>query len=169
METTTQNHTGQIIKQVLNAWTAQNKKVSDFFNQYEDDVYLKEIAPNKNRAIYLLGHLTAVNDGLLPLMGFGDKLYPELAEVYIRTPDRSVADKHTVDELKQKWESINETLNKHFEQLNNEDWLDRHMSVSPEDFKLQPMRNKLNVMIDRTVHQSYHLGQLNLMEAPVTA
>lgn len=169
METTTQNQTGQIIKQVLNAWTAQNKAVSSFFSQYEDDAYMKEVAPNKNRAIYLLGHLTAVNDGLLPLMGFGEKLYPELAEVYLHTSDRSAADKHTVSDLKQKWETVNETLNKHFEKLSNEDWLDRHTSISPEDFKLEPMRNRLNVIIGRTIHQSYHVGQLNLLEAPVTA
>jgi len=43
------------------------------------------------------------------------------------------------------------------------DWMGRHMSVSEEDFAKEPQRNKFNVLIGRTNHQSYHLGQLNLL------
>jgi len=34
----------------------------------------QQVAPGKNRLIYLWGHLTAVNDGLLPLLGIGERL-----------------------------------------------------------------------------------------------
>jgi hypothetical protein len=47
--------------------------------------------------------------------------------------------------------------------MSTADWLDRHMSISAEDFKREPMRNKLNVLINRTNHESYHLGQLMLL------
>ncbi len=36
--------------------------------------------------------------------------------------------------------------------------------VSPEDFALDPKRNKLNLLIGSTNHTSYHLGQLNLLK-----
>ena len=35
----------QIIKQMINIWTAQNKVVTDFFNKHPDEVYTKEVAP----------------------------------------------------------------------------------------------------------------------------
>jgi len=80
MQTQTNNATAteQMIKQVINSWISQNKAVTSFFNKYNDDAYLNEVAPGRNRAIYLLGHLTATNDSLLPLLGLGDKLYPQL-------------------------------------------------------------------------------------------
>jgi len=37
------------------------------------------------------------------------------------------------------------------------------MAVSDEDFSKEPHRNKLNVIINRTNHMSYHLGQLILL------
>jgi len=40
------------------------------------------------------------------------------------------------------------------------EWFTRHTSVSEEDFIKEPHRNKLNVLITRATHQSYHLGQL---------
>ena len=45
-----------------------------------------------NRIIYLLGHLTAVHDAMIPLLRVGERLYPELADVFIKKPDRAVAD-----------------------------------------------------------------------------
>jgi hypothetical protein len=42
--------------------------------------------------------------------------------------------------------------------------MDRHTAVSEADFALNPSRNKLSILISRTNHQSYHLGQLNLLD-----
>lgn len=39
-------------------------------------------------------------------------------------------------------------------------WMEKHSRVSEEDFTADPLRNKLNVLIGRTAHQSYHTGQL---------
>jgi hypothetical protein len=41
-----------------------------------------------------------------------------------------------------------------------QDWLGRHTAVSEEDFQKEKHRNKLNVLISRTNHAGYHLGQL---------
>jgi len=157
--------TNQIIKQVINYWADRNKAVTDFFNKYSDDVYLKEVAPNRSRPIYLFGHLIAVNDGMLPLLGLGEKIFPQFDEIFISAPDKSVADLPSLTELKQCWGKLNAILTDRFNKMSAEEWLGRHMSISAEDFKLDPLRNKLNVLINRTNHQSYHLGQLYLLNA----
>ena len=41
-----------------------------------------------------------------------------------------------------------------------EDWFTKHSAISAEDFAKEPHRNKLNILINRTVHQGYHMGQL---------
>ena len=68
----------QIIALLRNAWRTQTNAVSEYFKKYPDDFYDREIAPGRNKATYILGHLISTNDGLLPLFGFGNKLYPEL-------------------------------------------------------------------------------------------
>jgi hypothetical protein len=156
--------TKQIIKQQINAWKGQNIAVSKFFNKYPDEVYLNEIAPGRNRAVYLLGHLVAVSDGLMTLLGFGEKLYPELEEIFLKNPDRFFADIPSVADLKQKWETVNIALTAHFESMHPEEWLSGHKRVSAEDFAIDPTRNKLNVLISRTNHQSNHMGQLQLLK-----
>jgi hypothetical protein len=41
-----------------------------------------------------------------------------------------------------------------------DEWFTRHNNVSAADFANEPHRNKLNIIINRTNHTSYHLGQL---------
>lgn len=155
--------TEQLIKQVILSWTSRNVAVTHFFNIHNDDeVYSHEVAPGRNRAIYLLGHLIATNDALLVLFDISDKLFPEL-EVFSRTPDKTFEITHTIEELKKQWDVVNTTLTDHFNAMTTEQWFERHMAVSPEDFAKDPQRNKLNVLLGRTNHQSYHLGQLNLL------
>lgn len=152
----------QVITLVVSTWASRNKAFSDFFNKYPDQDYLKEVAPERNRAIYLLGHLIATNDAMLPLFDLGQRLFPEL-EVFSGNADRSFEITDTVAGLKQKWEKLNLTLTGHFTKMNPENWLGKHTSVSEEDFAKEPHRNKLNVLLSRTNHLSYHLGQLNLL------
>ncbi|MCW3121455.1 MAG: hypothetical protein JWQ38_947 [Flavipsychrobacter sp.] len=150
----------QAISLMVNQWETQNKRVTDFFNKYPDEHYLDEVAPGRNRGIYLLGHLAATNDALLPLLGIGDKLYPELAPLFFSVPDNKEATFPSIAELKQKWEIVNATLAAHFAEMKPQDWLGRHTAVSEEDFAKEPHRNKLTVLLGRTNHQSYHIGQL---------
>ncbi len=156
--------THQIIRQIITAWAGQNKLVTDFFGRYNESVYLKDIAPGLNRPVYILGHLVAVSDSIIPMFGLGKRLFPELEPIFIITPDKTVAEIPSIAVLKEKWAIINETLSDHFQIMSLGDWMDRHMSVSVADFELNPMRNKLNVLISRTIHIGYHMGQLNLVK-----
>lgn len=152
--------TTQIITQVINAWNAQNKNIANFFNKFEDDVYLNPVAPGRNRAAYILGHLISSNDGLFPLFGFGERIYPQFEELFSLNSDGTFTAIPSVGELKQYWDKVNATLLERFNTVTAQEWLSRHTRVSEEDFAKDPNRNKLNVLMGRTSHTSYHTGQL---------
>ena len=81
---------------------------------------------------------------------------------FIDSADKAVADPIPVAELRQAWKFVHETLSAHFEQLSPAEWLERHSTVSEEDFAKEPHRNRLAILMSRTGHVSYHLGQLML-------
>ncbi len=83
--------------------------------------------------------------------------------MFSTSPDKAVDNLPSISELKEKWKQVNSTLTGHFKAMTPADWLGRHSNVSEEDFAKEPGRNKLNVLMGRTNHQSYHLGQLNLL------
>ncbi len=150
----------QAIIQVIKSWVAQNTAITDIFTKYDDDFYFKEVAPGRNRAVYLLGHLIAMNDFLLPMLGLGDKLYPELEEPFVTKPDRAAAKIPSIQTLREYWDVLNQTLAGHFDKMTQADWFSRHTKVSEEDFQKDPLRNKLNVLLGRIGHMNYHRGQL---------
>jgi ribose 1,5-bisphosphokinase PhnN len=39
------------------------------------------------------------------------------------------------------------------------DWAQRHTAVSEEDFAKDASRNRFSILLSRTNHLSYHLGQ----------
>ena len=65
-----------------------------------------------------------------------------------------------IDELKKYWNEVNTELTEHFSTMQPAEWFAPHTAVSEKDFEKEPHRNKLNVLITRSTHQSYHLGQL---------
>jgi hypothetical protein len=161
METTTQSNL--LVKMILMAWDAQNSYLNKLISSLTDEQLGKEIAPGKNTGVYLLGHLIAVSDGMLPLLGFGDRLFPEMEEMFIKNPDKAGQVFPSVTELKQRLEAVNTKLNSHFGSTDIDGWLSRHTAVSSEDFLKEPHRNKLNVVITRTGHMAYHIGQIRLI------
>ena len=151
------------IKMVITEWDKQNNNFNKFLSSVTDEQLSKEIAPGKNTGIYLVGHLIAISDAMLPLLAFGEKLFPHLENVFITNPDKSGQEMPPLAELKEQLKKVNEELSKHIRSQSTEAWLKRHMAVSDEDFSKEPHRNKLNVIINRTNHMSYHLGQLVLL------
>lgn len=160
----TQTLDEQIIALLRNTWRTQTNSVSEYFKKNPDDFYNREVAPGRNKATYILGHLIATNDGLLPLFGFGDKLYPGLDAFFTPNTPWHYNEFPPVAQLKSQWDHLNQHLEEKFDTLATGQWLERHTKVSPEDFALDPKRNKLNLLIGRTNHTSYHLGQLNLLK-----
>ena len=163
METTT-TQLNLLVQMTLTAWDAQNNYFNKLIASLTDEQLMKEIAPGKNTGIYLLGHLIAVSDNLLPLLGFGERLFPALEDVFVKNPDKSGLNMPGIAELKENLEAVNAKLATHFQSATVDEWLIKHAAVSAEDFAKEPHRNKLNVVISRTNHMANHIGQMILLK-----
>ncbi|MFT3827723.1 MAG: DinB family protein [Chitinophagaceae bacterium] len=152
------------ITMALASWESNIKRTNAVFDSFTDEELQQPVAPGKNRIIYLLGHLAAEHDMLLPLLGLGEQQYAYLNGPFISSPDGTVKDLPSAKELRAAWTTANETLRKHFNALSTEEWFMKHTRVSEEDFAKEPHRNRLNVLLSRTNHVSYHLGQLILVK-----
>lgn len=151
------------VKMVLDNWQGQLNAMDKLLVRLSDGQLMNAIAPGRNRGIYLLGHLVAVHDLMLPLLRFEDVVYPDLQPVFVDAPDRAFETMHPVEMLRKQWSAVNERLLTHFNSLPTADWFIRHANVSEEDFAKEPKRNRLNVIIGRTSHLTYHRGQLILL------
>jgi hypothetical protein len=149
---------------VLANWELALKRINALFERATDADLLKPIAPGKNRVIYLLGHLVAIHDNMVPLLGLGDKRYPELDAPFIHNPDNPETKLPSPAELRQQWKAINTFLTEQLQGWKPEEWLQKHTAVSAEDFAKEPHRNRLNIVLSRTGHVSYHAGQLALLK-----
>jgi hypothetical protein len=148
------------VKLILDRWEASVHNYDTLLKSLSDDQLQKEASPGKNRGVYLLGHLIAVHDSMLPLLNFGEKQYPELTKIFIESPDKSVADLPSAAELRAIWDKQRTHLKAKMDLLNPADWFERHTAVSEQDFENEPHRNKLNIILTRTTHLAYHTGQM---------
>jgi hypothetical protein len=143
----------------LKAWKTQIDRAHKLFGALSSEEVLREIAPGRNRVLYAWGHLTAVHDAMLPLLGMRDRLHPEFDVAFISNPDRSRADIPSHEQVRGAWDVVNAELWKEFEKMSWNDWAQRHAAVSEEDFAKDASRNRFSVLLSRTNHLSYHLGQ----------
>jgi len=151
-----------LIDSALRGWKSNVERADKLFGGLSPEQLDQEAAPGKNRLIYLWGHLTAVNDGLLPLLGIGERLHPEFDGMFISNPDKSVPLTVSGQSLKTAWQEINQKLWDGFSRFSASDWAQRHTAVSEEDFAREPHRNRFTVLLGRTAHLAYHLGQATL-------
>ena len=152
------------VKMIFDRWNGALKNWDDTLNALSDDALQKEVAPGKNRGIYLLGHMIAVHDDMLRLLDMGEKQYPELFEPFIKSPDKAVAQIPSAAELRIFWTNQCADLKQKFDAMKPADWLEKHTAVSAEDFAKEAHRNKLNIILTRTTHLTYHTGQLVLLK-----
>jgi hypothetical protein len=153
---------GVFVTTAIAVWDTWAGRTGKLFSSLSDEQLLVEIAPGKNRLIYVFGHLIAVNDAMIPLLRLGEARYSHLTEIFVTSPDRAVTDLPPIAELRQNWNDLSERLTAYFKELSPAQWLERHGTVSEEDFAKEPYRNRLAILMSRTNHTSYHLGQLML-------
>jgi hypothetical protein len=135
------------VNMTLSSWLGQNKRIAALIDKLSDEQLQKEVAPGRNRGMYLLGHIATVSDMMLPLLDFGPALRPEFQPMFVTVPDKAVSELPSVAEIKGYWKDVNTALSAHFEKLTPDAWFDRHTSVSEEDFKKEPHRNKLSIIL----------------------
>ncbi len=152
------------VKAALHAWQTQIVRATKFISELSDSQLMNEIAPGKNRGIYLVGHLAAYHDIMPEILGLGKRLYPDLQPIFLQTPDKTVEKIPSAAELRQIWNAVHERLQNEFEKMTADNWFSRHESMTDEDFEKDPARNKLSVLLNRTSHVAYHMGQLRLLK-----
>jgi DinB superfamily len=152
-----------LVTSTLNSWKNWIERADKSFSPLTEDQMQKEVAPGKNRLIYLVGHLTAVHDRMLPLLDLGPRLHPELDTPFLSNPDRATAELPKAEEIKKSWQEVNSKLLAGFEKLSPTEWLQKHTSVSEEDFAKDPSRNRFAILQSRTSHLAFHLGQVALI------
>lgn len=153
-----------VLKMIFDRWNTSIKNCDNLLNTLTDEQLQKEIATGKNRGVYLLGHLIAVHDDMLVLLGLGEKLYPEWRNTFLESPDKTVSEMPSLKELRAGWSAQCEVLQQRMEKLPPGEWFGKHTAVADEDFIKEPHRNKLNIILTRTTHLQYHIGQLILLK-----
>ena len=151
------------VRMAVNAWSSELKATNELLTKLSDEQLMREISPGRNRGIYLLGHLTAEHDRMLPLLRFQDATHPQLHKPFIEEADKAVAELPALSQLRSQWKEVNATLMDHIKGLPAAEWFTRHANISEEDLPKEPHRNRLNVLISRTNHLAYHRGQLVLL------
>ena len=151
-----------LIDSAIRGWKSNVERADKLFGGLSSEQLEQEVAPGRNRLIYLWGHLAAANDGLLPLLGVGERLHPEFDVMFTSNPDKSVPLTVSGPSLKVAWQEINQKLWDGFSKFSASDWAQRHTAVSEEDFEGEPHRNRFTVLLGRTAHLAYHVGQATL-------
>ena len=152
-----------LIDAALRGWKFNVERAEKLFGGLSPEQLEQEVAPGKNRLIYLWGHLAAVHDRLLPLLAIGERLHPEFDSMFISKPDKSVPLTVSAQSLQAAWQEISQRLWDGFTKFSDSDWAARHTAVSQEDFEREPHRNRFGVLLGRTAHLAYHLGQAALV------
>jgi hypothetical protein len=152
-----------LVTAALKTWKLNIERADRFFSPLSEQQLQQEVAPGKNRLVYLLGHLTAVHDRMLPLLDLGPRLHPEYDPLFLTNPDRTTPELPPAEEIKKFWNEVNGKLLAGMESLSAAEWLQKHTQVSDEDFAKDPHRNRFSILLSRTGHIAFHVGQTALI------
>jgi len=158
-----ENQQEVFVRMAMNAWNNYIKKADTLFKSLSDEQLLKQVAPGRNRGVYLVGHLAVVHDHLLELLGVGERLYTKFDEAYLSNPDKPGMELFPVAEVRKAWEITCQKTEEAFAKMQPADWFMKHTKMTDEDLVKEPYRNRLSVLISRTDHLAYHLGQVALI------
>lgn len=118
----------------VKTWNLVIGRLNQLVSSLSDGEFQTEVAPGRNRVYYIVGHLTATHDRLLPLFGLGERLHPEPDDIFIVNPDTTFPDEISVADLRNVFAEINTKLIQAIDALPATDLLNKHEPVSEEDF-----------------------------------
>ena len=152
----------RLVQAAIRAWTSSVARAAEEFARLHPEDFERTVAPGKNRLIYLYGHLIAIHDRMIPLLGIGERACEALDAPFITAPDSPAASYPTLDELRAAWRRVHAALESGTLALTPEAWSEAHTAVSADDFDKSPWRNRFSVLLSRTSHLAYHMGQIRL-------
>jgi hypothetical protein len=115
------------VRMALKSWDIQVTNASKFFESIDEASMSREVAPGKNTILYLLGHLIAVNDGMISLFGLGERQFSHFDEAFVKNPDKAGFEMPDGATLKADWQKSNQTLSTYFKNMSAEDWFAYHL------------------------------------------
>ncbi len=95
------------VKVAIHSWRLVVERADKIFSNRTEDQLLQQVAPGKNRLIYVWGHLTAIHDAMFPILGLAERLHPELDALFVSNPDTTAVQLPARRELKKYWDEVN--------------------------------------------------------------
>lgn len=138
----------------LNTWKATVGRFDDIVAASSDEELEREVTPGKSRLFYLIGHLTALHDRLLPVLGLGERRHAELDAEFGEERDEHRTSAVSPRRVRQLWSEVNATVLAGMERLTPEQWLEQPPAA------VEPSR--LSVLLNWTDHVSLHSTQIRL-------
>ena len=109
------------IDAAISSWQQVVARVGALCLTLNEEQLLVEVAPGRNRVLYLWGHLTATHDAMFSVLRLGERLHPELDAIFIRQPDRSMPLPTSAD-IAKSWDAIHTALLSRFTTLGPHEW-----------------------------------------------
>lgn len=138
----------------LNTWKATVGRFDDIVAASSDEELEREVTAGKSRLFYLIGHLTALHDRLLPVLGLGERRHMELDAEFGEERDPHRASGVSARRLRQLWTEVNAAVLAGMERLTPEQWLEKPPAAAAP--------NRLSVLLNWTDHVSLHSTQIRL-------
>jgi hypothetical protein len=127
------------MEQALTAWNTTIERVDKFFLSLTPEEGTLEVAPGRNRLIYILGHLTVTHDRMLDLLDLGARLHPEFDAMFLSTPDKTI-ELPPFERVRGAWAEVNQKISQRIELFSSSDWVRRPTAVSSEGIAKDGLR-----------------------------
>ncbi|HEY4304914.1 MAG TPA: DinB family protein [Gemmatimonadaceae bacterium] len=138
----------------LNTWKATVGRFDDIVVGCSDEELEREVTAGRSRLFYLIGHITALHDRLLPVLGLGERKHAELDAEFGDERDAHRSSALAPGRLRQLWSEVNAALLFGMEKLTPEQWLEKASSAAEQ--------SRLSVLLAWTDHVSLHSTQLRI-------
>src|SRR5438045_323389 len=99
-----------VVATAVQSWTINEAGADKLVSALSESEPLQEVAPGKNRVIYLWGHLIAGHHAIAPLMGLGERRHPELDAIFLEAADKAIPVLPSRAELKKPWDEVHGRL-----------------------------------------------------------
>src|ERR1019366_8461519 len=138
--------------------------VNMYLDELTDEELRSDIIPGKNHGVWILGHLIASDDTLSEYLGYGPTLFPE-SQVYSQGNTLLPVDEcKSPSVLRGEWKKVCEKNESIYQTLTDAELDQPHAMLQgnpAEDY----FKTKQGVIINWSLHQVHHAGQLALLLA----
>ena len=136
--------------------------VDMYLNELSDEELKCEIIPGKNHGVWIVGHLVASDDTLTEYLGYGPVLFPETQRFAQCSTLIPVEECPPPSVLRNQWKKVCEKNEAAYQLLRDDD-LDQPHAMLKGNIEDDYFKTKQGVIINWTLHQVHHAGQLALL------